>query len=160
VLEGLQPHPDIRSLEIENYQGDEFPPWLLMPILNNLVVLKLKGYEKCKKLPTAGHLSRLKILEIEGMDGVKIIGDEYYSGGRSGTDPIFPALERLSLVKMKSFVEWKVPQGGGGDAVVVLPCLEEFYIMGYPQLKSILVTIHLSPSKYLDLHEPHPVSLS
>jgi len=92
VLEGLQPHPDIRSLEIENYQGDEFPPWLLMPILNNLVVLKLKG---CKKLPPAGHPSHLKILEIEGMDVVEIIGEEFYSSG--GMEVAFPCLEELNI---------------------------------------------------------------
>ena len=98
MLEGLQPHLNIQSLEIENYQGDEFLQWLLMPTLNNLAVLKLKGCEKCKKLPTAGHLSRLNILEIEGMDGVKIIGDEYYSSGRSGTDPIFGYVPRRNAV--------------------------------------------------------------
>jgi len=92
VLEGLQPHPDIRSLEIENYQGDEFPPWFLMPILNNLVVLKLKG---CKKLPPAGHPSHLKILEIEGMDVVEIIGEEFYSSG--GMEVAFPCLEELNI---------------------------------------------------------------
>ncbi|XP_034901401.1 putative disease resistance protein RGA3 [Populus alba] len=92
VLEGLQPHQDIRSLEIENYQGDEFPPWFLTSTLNNLVVLKLKG---CKKLPPAGHPSHLKILEIEGMDVVEIIGEEFYSSG--GMEVAFPCLEELKI---------------------------------------------------------------
>ncbi|KAK9145300.1 hypothetical protein Sjap_005203 [Stephania japonica] len=30
VLEGLQPHPNIKELEIENYPGAEFPSWMQM----------------------------------------------------------------------------------------------------------------------------------
>ena len=141
VLEGLQPHPDIRSLEIENYQGVEFPPWFLMPPLNNLVVLKLKG---CKKLPPAGHPSHLEILEIEGMDGVKIIGEEFYSSGGSGTNPIFPILKRLSVMGMRSLVEWMIPAAIAGGVQVVFPCLEELYIERCPKLESIPSMSHLS----------------
>jgi len=140
LLEGLQPHPDIRSLEIENYQGDEFPPWLLMPILNNLAVLKLKG---CKKLPTAGNLPHLEILEIEGMDGVKKIGEEFYSSGGSGTGPIFPALKRLSLVNMWSLVEWMIPATVAGGVQVALPCLEELYMSWSPELRSCDALSHI-----------------
>uniref|UniRef100_A0A6M2F3K3 R13L1/DRL21-like LRR repeat region domain-containing protein n=1 Tax=Populus davidiana TaxID=266767 RepID=A0A6M2F3K3_9ROSI len=66
-----------------------------MPILNNLVVLKLKGCKKCKNLPTAGQLFSLKILEIEGMDVVEIIGEEFYSSG--GMEVAFPCLEELNI---------------------------------------------------------------
>ncbi|XP_011016469.1 PREDICTED: disease resistance protein RGA2-like [Populus euphratica] len=141
VLEGLQPHPDTRSLEIENYQGDEFPQWIMMPTLNNLVVLKLKG---CKKLPPAVHLSHLEILEIEGMDGVKIIGQEFYSSGGSGTNPIFPILKRLSVMGMRSLVEWMIPAAIAGGVQVVFPCLEELYIERCPKLESIPSMSHLS----------------
>jgi hypothetical protein len=57
------------------------------------VVLKLKGCKKCKKLPPAGHPSHLKILEIEGMDVVEIIGEEFYSSG--GMEVAFPCLEEF-----------------------------------------------------------------
>jgi hypothetical protein len=61
--------------------------------LNSLVVLKLEGCKKCKKLPTAGQLFNLKILEIEGMDVVEIIGEEFCSSG--GMEVAFPCLEEF-----------------------------------------------------------------
>ncbi|KAF2296364.1 hypothetical protein GH714_037575 [Hevea brasiliensis] len=30
VLEGLEPHPNMEGIRIENYLGEKFPPWLLM----------------------------------------------------------------------------------------------------------------------------------
>ncbi|KAB1225344.1 Disease resistance protein RGA2 [Morella rubra] len=40
-LEGLQPHPNLKSLSISNYRGGIFPSWLLS--LTNLVELSLKN---------------------------------------------------------------------------------------------------------------------
>jgi len=133
VLEGLQPHPDIRSLEIEGYGGEYFPSWMSTILLNNLMELRLKGCSKCRQLPTLGCLPRLKILEIRGMPNVKCIGNEFYSSGDSA--PIlFPALKELTLSGMDSLEEWMVP-GGEGDQV--FRCLEELCIEGCGKLKSI-----------------------
>ena len=90
VLEGLQPHPNIQSLEIENYEGDEFPPWLLK--LNNLEVLKLNE-----------HFPRLKILELKELNSLSHI----VSGCRTMAAALCPALKRVSLKHMNNLVEWK-----------------------------------------------------
>ncbi|KAJ6399863.1 hypothetical protein OIU84_015510, partial [Salix udensis] len=37
ALEGLQPHPDLRSLTIECYGGENFPSWMSTLPLNNLM---------------------------------------------------------------------------------------------------------------------------
>ncbi|XP_034896935.2 putative disease resistance RPP13-like protein 1 [Populus alba] len=131
VLEGLQPHPDIRSLTIEGYGGENFSSWILQ--LNNLTVLRLKDYSKCRQLPTVGCLPRLKILEIRGMPNVKCIGNEFYSSSGSA-EVLFPALEKLTLASMDGLEEWMVP---GGEVVAVFPCLEKLSITKCGKLESI-----------------------
>ncbi|KAJ6678911.1 NBS-LRR TYPE DISEASE RESISTANCE PROTEIN, partial [Salix purpurea] len=37
ALEGLQPHPDLRSLTIQGYGGEKFPSWMSTLQLNNLM---------------------------------------------------------------------------------------------------------------------------
>jgi Leucine-rich repeat (LRR) protein len=130
ALEGLQPHPDIRSLTIKGYRGEYFPSWMLH--LNNLTVLRLNG-SKCRQLPTLGCLPRLKILEISAMGNVKCIGNEFYSSsGREAA--LFPALKELTLSRLDGLEEWMVP-GGQGDQV--FSCLEKLSIKECRKLKSI-----------------------
>nr|TKR79662.1 hypothetical protein D5086_0000270300 [Populus alba] len=125
VLEGLQPHPNIRSLTIEGYGGENFSSWILQ--LNNLTVLRLKGCSKLRQLPTLGCLPRLKILEMSGMPNVKCIGNEFYSS-RDSAGVLFPALQILTLSRMEGLEEWMVP---GGEVV------EELSFDNCGKLKSI-----------------------
>ncbi|KAL9368226.1 hypothetical protein Peur_039425 [Populus x canadensis] len=57
--------------------GKKFPSRLLMPVLNNLVELKLEKCNNCQQLSSLGHLPYLKILEIEEMNGVNHTGSEF-----------------------------------------------------------------------------------
>nr|TKS02780.1 hypothetical protein D5086_0000159690 [Populus alba] len=132
VLEGLQPHPDIRSLTIEGYGGENFSSWILQ--LNNLTVLRLEGCSKLRQLPTLGCLPRLKILEMSGMPNVKCIGNEFYSSSSGSEAILFPALKKLTLRYMDGLEEWMVP-GGEGDQV--FPCLEELCIEGCGKLRQL-----------------------
>ncbi|KAI5593585.1 hypothetical protein BDE02_03G023600 [Populus trichocarpa] len=133
ALEGLQPHPDIRSLTIKGYCGEYFPSWMSTLQLNNLTVLTLNGCSKSRQLPTLGCLPRLKILHITGMPSLKCIGNEFYSSSGSA-EVLFPALKELTLSSMDGLEEWMVP-GGEGDQV--FPCLEKLCIEGCGKLKSI-----------------------
>eukprot|EP00258_Populus_trichocarpa_P036671 XP_024452690.1 putative disease resistance protein RGA3 isoform X3 [Populus trichocarpa] len=133
VLEGLQPHVDIRSLTIEGYGGEYFPSWMSPLPLNNLTVLRMKDCSKCRQLPALGCLPRLKILEMSGMRNVKCIGNEFYSSS-GGAAVLFPALKELTLEDMDGLEEWIVP-GGEGDQV--FPCLEKLSIWSCGKLKSI-----------------------
>eukprot|EP00258_Populus_trichocarpa_P024842 XP_024440861.1 disease resistance protein RGA2 isoform X1 [Populus trichocarpa] len=132
VLEGLQPHPDIRSLTIEGYGGENFSSWILQ--LNNLTVLRLNGCSKLRQLPTLGCLPRLKILEIRGMPNVKCIGNEFYSSSSGSAAVLFPALKELTLWGMDGLEEWMVP---GGEGYQVFPFLEVLRIQRCGKLKSI-----------------------
>ncbi|XP_073264755.1 uncharacterized protein [Populus alba] len=127
VLEGLQPHPNIRSLEIENYKGDEFPPWLLE--LNNLVVLKLNE-----------HFPHLETLELKELNSLSYI----VSGCRTMAAALCPALKRVSLKHMNNLVEWKVPEAADGGMEVAFPCLEDLEFNKCPKLKSIPSMRHFS----------------
>eukprot|EP00258_Populus_trichocarpa_P024286 XP_024440305.1 putative disease resistance protein RGA3 [Populus trichocarpa] len=131
VLEGLQPHPDIRSLKIKGYGGEDFSSWILQ--LNNLTVLRLNGCSKLRQLPTLGCLPRLKILKIRGMPNVKSIGNEFYS---SSAPKLFPALKELFLHGMDGLEELMLP---GGEVVAVFPCLEMLTIWMCGKLKSISI---------------------
>jgi len=127
VLEGLKPHPNIRSLEIENYKGDEFPTWLLK--LKKLVVLKLEG-----------HFPHLEILELEELNSLSNI----FIGFRTMAAALCPALKRVSLKCMNNLMEWKVPEAAAGGMEVAFPCLEELEFNRCPKLKSIPSMRHFS----------------
>ncbi|KAK9990019.1 hypothetical protein SO802_025004 [Lithocarpus litseifolius] len=175
VLEGLQPHPHLKSLKIENFRGEKFPLWILagdnsgggLFLFNHMLEIRLVNCNKCEKIPTLGHLPCLKLLQIEGMDNVTCIGTEFYnsysgvvvknsysgvgsSTGRdgSGRNALFPALERLDLQRMPNLVEWK-------DAVdptttgMVFPCLEELTIKECSKLMS--APCHFPSLKKLDI---------
>jgi Leucine-rich repeat (LRR) protein len=132
VLEGLQPHPNIRSLTIEGYGGENFSSWILQ--LNNLMELSLKDCGKCRQLPTLGCLPRLKILEMSGMPNVKCIGKEFYSSSSGSAAVLFPAVTKLILWGMDGLEEWMVP-GGEGDRV--FPCLEKLRVEKCGKLRQL-----------------------
>jgi Leucine-rich repeat (LRR) protein len=134
VLEGLQPHLDIRSLTIEGYGGEYFPSWMSTLQLNNMTGLRLNGCSKLRQLPTLGCLPRLKILEIRGMPNVKCIGNEFYSSSSGSAAVLFPALKELTLWGMDGLEEWMVP---GGEGYQVFPFLEVLRIQRCGKLKSI-----------------------
>ncbi|KAF3971762.1 hypothetical protein CMV_004672 [Castanea mollissima] len=168
VLEGLQPHPSLKSLEIENFKGEKFPSWILacdnnsggLFVLDHLLKIRLENCNKCNKLPTLGHLPLLKVLRIERMDNVTCIGTEFYinyggerssnSGGGSGRDVVFPALKKLVLRELPNLVEWK-------DATelttieTVFPCLEKLRISSCGQLTS--APYHFPSLKKLAIYE-------
>nr|XP_023915196.1 putative disease resistance protein RGA3 [Quercus suber] len=159
VLEGLQPHPSLKSLKIENFEGEKFPSWIWARnnsggggfLLEQLLKIRLENCNKCSKIPTLGHLPRLRVLQIEKMENVRCIGTEFYinyggersshNGGGSGRNVVFPALKTLVLRRLPNLVEWK-------DAMelttieTVFPCLEELNIL--LQNNRSLMSIYIS----------------
>ncbi|XP_030975752.1 putative disease resistance protein RGA3 [Quercus lobata] len=168
VLEGLQPHPRLKSLKIENFGGEKFPSWILagdnsgggLFLFNHLLEILLVDCNKCEKIPTLGHLPCLKFLQIEGMDNVTCIGTEFYnsysgvgsSTGRdgSGRNALFPALKRLDLQRMPNLVEWKDPMDPTTTGML-FPCLEELTIKECRKL--ISAPCHFPSLKKLDIQK-------
>ncbi|KAB1225425.1 putative disease resistance protein RGA3 [Morella rubra] len=70
-LEGFQPHPNLKSLNIWNYRGGIFPSWLLS--LMNLVRLSLSCCEKLQYLPPLSELPSLKSVYLEDLLALEYI---------------------------------------------------------------------------------------
>uniref|UniRef100_A0A7N2R3B9 Uncharacterized protein n=1 Tax=Quercus lobata TaxID=97700 RepID=A0A7N2R3B9_QUELO len=66
VLEGLQPHSNLKELQIRHYRGNEFLAWMREGQLQNLVSVTLNECTKCRTL-TLGELPNLQVLYIKGM---------------------------------------------------------------------------------------------
>ncbi|KAF2296386.1 hypothetical protein GH714_037684 [Hevea brasiliensis] len=119
VLEGLEPHPNIEIIEINNYLGEKFPSWLLM-----------------MKIPNDGDSFSV----FDNWWKIRCIGNEFYGiddGSTSNGVRPFPALKDLYFGSMKSLVEWKAPPVDEGGETVVFSCLEVLAIRKCPRLTKI-----------------------
>ena len=157
VLEGLQPHPNLKSLIIESYKGRNFPSWMLTgrdamdgsSLLFNLIEITLNDCSICKRVPTLGHLPCLKVLEMREMDKVSFIGTEFYSDGNY-INKLFPALRRLEFQSMKNLRVWEDAEKLT-TACEVFPCLEELTVENCSQLTS--APSHFPSLKILKISE-------
>ncbi|GMI78130.1 hypothetical protein like AT3G14470 [Hibiscus trionum] len=139
VLEGLEPHSNLKSLTIEDYKGEYFPSWLVTPSAcfqpMNLVELKLFGCRSVRSLPPLGQYPNLKFLEVEELNSVRSIGNEFYMNGCAENKPLvlFPALQVFSLKEMRGLKEWLEAE----PTVAAFPSLKELKIEECGNLKSV-----------------------
>ncbi|XP_058078554.1 putative disease resistance protein RGA1 [Magnolia sinica] len=129
TLEGLQPHPNLKRLEVEGYVGVRFPIWMSSSLLSNLVEISLFNCRRCEQLPQLGQLPLLKVLEIVGMHAVKSIGNHFYGDNVAEG---FPSLEELRLEDMPNLEEWS-----GFNGREVLPCLNRLSVFRCPKLTTL-----------------------
>ncbi|XP_028805507.1 putative disease resistance RPP13-like protein 1 [Neltuma alba] len=106
ILGNLQPYWGLEDLEIRNYRGTIFPDWLGSHRYRNMTMLQLTGCENCCILPHLGQLPALKDLRINGLNGVKRIGDELLKGDDCASIIPFPSLEVLDFSSMTSWEQW------------------------------------------------------
>ncbi|PWA97451.1 NB-ARC domains-containing protein [Artemisia annua] len=135
VLDALKPYNEcLKRLHVVYYPGLEFPKWVGDPSFRQLARLSLRGCRKCKSLPSLGQLESLKELSIQDMDGVKVLGSEFF-----GTGLAFPSLQVLSFEGMQGWEVWST-NGTSTAGVIkdaVFPCLKELHIMDCPNLVEI-----------------------
>lgn len=157
VLEGLQPHGNVESLEIKNFSGDKFPSWVEKMAIdikgkctpfNKLVKFKLSRCNKCDYLPMLEDLPFLEELVLMGMEKLTCLSTS--SGVNTGSiKPLSPSLRSLQLRNMKKLVKWNVDPTTSNSSIMLSPVLEELTIYECPSI------VHL------DECHPHPlVSLS
>ena len=149
VLEGLHPHPNLKSLTIKGYEGKKFPSWVNgLSLFHNLIYITLGWCMTLEEVPTLGSLPCLRVLQIYGMSSVRSIGSEFYSfsdGSHRNTTTLFPSLRILQLEWMHDLEEWKDAKEStsAGEVSLVYPCLEKLtirfceklrYLPGVPSL--------------------------
>ncbi|XP_027166020.1 putative disease resistance protein RGA1 [Coffea eugenioides] len=157
VLDGLQPHANIKNLAIENYKGSAFPSWIENTshplILHHLVKMELEDCSCCEQVPPLGHLPCLKIVKMQGMVKVKSIGAEFYGftnvhdqcSTSSSASRVFPQLRELTLREMTSLEEWSEPANLSNHSSSICPLLEKFEVEQCPKLKclpNVMTTSH------------------
>nr|XP_027127691.1 putative disease resistance protein RGA3 [Coffea arabica] len=174
VMEGLQPHPDLKSLAINGFKGSRFPSWMvakdhLMVLLRNLVRLRLEKLVKCEQVPPLGDLPCLESLKVVSLHNVKRIGAEFYGldiNARSSAScssstssrevkavTLFPKLQRFVLEDMGSLEEWSdamVPSDSS-SSIKVFPNLRDLRISGLPKLAVLLDMENLTSLEELEI---------
>ncbi|KAL5980744.1 hypothetical protein ACLOJK_028654 [Asimina triloba] len=70
LVEGLQPHPSLKILELDGYMGTHFPSWMMKmdTCLSNLTALYLSNCRRCIILPPLGRFPSLKKFYLRSMD--------------------------------------------------------------------------------------------
>ncbi|XP_057778373.1 putative disease resistance protein RGA3 [Salvia miltiorrhiza] len=142
VLEGLQPHSDLRVLEIWGFKGKTFPLWTRKMavgdvVLNKLMSLSLIDCRECDEIPMLGHLPNLKSLLLKGLRDLKCINSSFYGMVTNETCIVFPALESFQLNSMPKLAEWTEIEISGESEVKVFPQLKHLEIYDCEQLMSV-----------------------
>eukprot|EP00268_Persea_americana_P054698 TRINITY_DN6291_c0_g1_i4.p1 TRINITY_DN6291_c0_g1~~TRINITY_DN6291_c0_g1_i4.p1 ORF type:complete len:1137 (+),score=191.79 TRINITY_DN6291_c0_g1_i4:1029-4439(+) len=140
ILEGLEPHPNLKRLLLDNYTGTRFPHWMSESLLPNLNEIALVNCRRCESLPSFGQLPFLKALTICGMDAVRCIDDAFYG---NNVTSIFPSLEEFTIEDMPNLEEISV-----GCEIETFPHLVGLTVVRCPKLKNLP---HLPSIKKLQL---------
>ncbi|XP_059654303.1 putative disease resistance RPP13-like protein 1 [Cornus florida] len=70
VLEDLQPHSNLKELQIFHYKGTRFPSWIRDGLLQNIGTISISHCTRCKIL-SLGEMPRLGNLYIKGMQNLE-----------------------------------------------------------------------------------------
>ncbi|XP_034702853.1 putative disease resistance protein At3g14460 [Vitis riparia] len=148
VLHHLEPQSNLNELNIYSYGGPEFPDWIRNGSFSKMAVLSLKDCKKCTSLPCLGQLPSLKRLWIQGMDGVKNVGSEFYGETCLSAEKLFPSLESLWFVNMS---EWEYWEDWSSSIDSSFPCLRTLTIYNCRKLiKKIPTYVPLLTRLYVD----------
>ncbi|KAI0492348.1 hypothetical protein KFK09_026619 [Dendrobium nobile] len=124
ILEGLQPHTNLKELTIHGYSGSSFPCWFGSPHFSNLTYISLINFnnnEECRFLPLS-KLPSLTSLEIICNNQITRMGKVFWCSDVSPDD-----LENCSIeehvdfhsskyLTNKNLVDWKEqPMVKNGD---------------------------------------------
>lgn len=104
VLEYLQPHPNLKRLDIIGWMGVKAPSWLESKWLINLELIFLSGCNAWEQLPPLGQLPSVRTIWLQRLKTVRQIGLEVY--GNRSSHVAFQSLEEIVLDDMQELNEW------------------------------------------------------
>ncbi|XP_025635378.1 putative disease resistance RPP13-like protein 1 [Arachis hypogaea] len=140
VLSKLEPHNDLKYLDIKGYRGTVFPDWVGQSSYHNMTKLKLSGCRNCCVLPSLGQLPSLMRLEISHCEKLKMIGGSFYKGDgtRQHQETPFRSLKYLTIEKLPCWEEWESYECDDDDDDAPFPQLETLWIRYCPKLRGDL----------------------
>ncbi|KAF7138164.1 hypothetical protein RHSIM_Rhsim07G0059600 [Rhododendron simsii] len=133
VLENLEPHTNLKILEITNFGGTRFPNWLGDKSFCNMVRLWLHKYENCFSLPPLGQMSSLESLRINYCPKIETFPEGGLPSGLT-------SLRIWKCEKLKSLPE---------QLHTLLPSLQSLVLLDCPEIESF--SEGSLPSKLVDL---------
>ncbi|KAG6530817.1 putative disease resistance protein RGA3 [Zingiber officinale] len=140
IIEGLEPHCNLKRLVIQNYGCLNSPCWLEKNYLTNLESIHLNCCARWEDLPPLGHLPFLMDIFIFNLP-VRRIGAKFYGGA----DQVFPSLQELTFHTLN---EWE--ELSESDSRPIFPCLMKMRIENCLKLRRIPV-LPLISIKHLDI---------
>ncbi|GAB2272178.1 hypothetical protein Dimus_006998 [Dionaea muscipula] len=113
VLDGLQPHPNLKKLEIQHFRGQRPPIWASMDNLNSFLPKLVEvSLRHCflKNVPLFHRLRFLKRLRLAYLESVEYMESGNYEPPSSSSSSsmllFFPSLEELTLICMDKLKGW------------------------------------------------------
>ncbi|KAL9673759.1 hypothetical protein QQ045_030021 [Rhodiola kirilowii] len=101
VLDGLSPPEKLKRLSLSQYQGFEFPEWIMQT--RQLTKISLKNVDNCGYIPPLWKLPCLEVLVLRGMKMLKcFFNNNDYDVGMV----LFPALQLLEITSMPNLKGW------------------------------------------------------
>ncbi|XP_062233126.1 putative disease resistance RPP13-like protein 1 isoform X2 [Phragmites australis] len=104
VLEALQPHQNLKRLDIMGWMGVKSPSWLESKWLSYLELIFLSGCNAWEQLPPLGQLPSVRTIWLQRLKMLRQIGPEAYGSGSQQVP--FQSLEELVLDDMPELSEW------------------------------------------------------
>lgn len=150
VIEALEVHENLQSLQISSFGGDRFPDWIMK--LTNLKKLFLQDCQNCTNLPFLGGLPSLVTLHLEGMKGITSLGVDFLGGRLNDGEEsaAFPNLKTLKISNMERWEEWNLMK----EDVDVMPHLRCLKIRRCSKLKALpIVLLQRLPIRKLRIDE-------
>lgn len=145
ILESLQPHINLKELQITSFGGGKFPSWIEDTPFPKLETLSLYNFRNCQILPCTGQLVYLKSMYIGEMHSVKRIDHQFIGNGMGWTIFGFPSLENLVFDGMPNLEEWVEVRGSH------FPYLRQLTIAYCPKLVSLPMLAYLKSLKHLEI---------
>ncbi|XP_034695211.1 putative disease resistance protein RGA3 [Vitis riparia] len=130
VAEALQPHPNLKSLDIFTYGDREWPNWMMGSSLAQLKILHLRFCIRCPCLPPLGQLPVLEKLWIRRMDGVQYIGSEFLGS----SSIVFPKLKELAISGLDELKQWEIKEK---EERSIMPCLNDLTMQDCSKLEGL-----------------------
>ncbi|KAK9138045.1 hypothetical protein Sjap_008639 [Stephania japonica] len=146
LSEMLQPHSNLKILNILNFPGAAFPTWVTSGfVLSSLVEMNLQGCCKLKHIQSFRQLPNLKVLNVCEMSNLKRIGGSRFDGNDNivdiagkqeatidvGAETYYPQLKQLTLNEIPNLEEWLE------DAGLTFNCLEQLTLQRCPKLRKM-----------------------